>query len=152
MKKIILCVVMALVLVSLIAVPAFAAKGDNPANDNPNNLYLYEKDANWDIVWDGASGKMSWNQKGAVTFNGHKLESGVSYSLIVYTDPWPGDPITIIGTATANKGGNVNIKGSLDAGDYPQIWLVLADDVTESGMTGWNPSEYLFEHNAITIP
>ena len=150
MKKLLVLTIAVVLLAGLVGAPVLAAKGDNPANDKAGKLYLYEKDANWDIVWDGASGKMSWNQKGAVTFNGHKLESGVSYSLIVYTDPWPGDPITIIGTATANKGGNVNIKGSLDAGDYPQIWLVLADDVTESGMTGWNPGEYLFEHNLFT--
>lgn len=153
MKKVILFTTVVALLVSLVVVPiAMAKKGDTPANDNPNNLYLYEKGADWNIVWDGASGKMSWNTAGDVTFNGHGLEPGVSYSLIVYTDPWPGTPITIIGAAAANRGGNVNIAGSLGAGDYAKIWLVLTSDLGVDKMTGWNPGEYLFEHNPITIP
>lgn len=153
MRKLIGVTLLVVLLLTLGVSPVFAAKGDNPANDNPNNLYLYEKNpVTWDIVWGGAWGKMSWNAAGDVTFNGHGLESGVSYSLIVYNDPWPGAPITIIGTATANRGGNVNIAGALGAGNYAKIWLVLTSDVTPSGMIGWHPGEYLFEHNAISIP
>jgi len=51
--------------------------------------------------------------------------------------------------------------GSADLGAAPEweennetktgykIWLVLTDDVTSSGMTSWNPTDYLFEHNLI---
>lgn len=150
MKKVIGVMLLVAVLLTLSVSPVFAAKGDNPANDNPNNLYLYEKDANWNIVWDGASGKMSTNKAGDVTFNGKRLEPGLEYSLIVYTDPWPGTPITIIGTATANEDGKVQIKGALGAVTDVKIWLVLDADVTSGGMIAWNPGEYLFEHNLFT--
>ena len=53
--------------------------------------------------------------------------------------------------------------GSVDIGDLPdtlvdinegaKIWLVLSDDV-DCGtkiMTGWNPTEYLFEGELITF-
>jgi len=65
----------------------------------------------------------------------------------------------VIGSGTANAGGNVNIAGTgiigipdqqpngVDYGD--KIWLVLSSDLTGSVITGWNPSEYLFEHNLI---
>ncbi|HEY94522.1 MAG TPA: hypothetical protein G4O15_06240 [Dehalococcoidia bacterium] len=152
MKKITISLLLALTVIAITAVPVSAAKGDNPANDKPNNLYLYEKDSNWDIVWDGAWGKLTTNKAGNVKFNGKRIEPGCEYALIVYTDPWPGDPITIIGTDVANKGGNVNIKGELGPVTGVKIWLVPADDVTETGMTAWNPAEYLFEHNLFTIP
>ena len=75
---------------------------DNPANDNPNNLYLYEKDSNWGIVWGGAWGKLNFRLSGTGAettlrgvFNGHGLVPGEDYTLVEY-DGWPN--VTIIGS------------------------------------------------------
>ena len=43
-----------------------------------------------------------------------------------------------------------------DDANYPdgaKIWLVLSDDYdgTNTKMTAWNPTEYLFENNLITF-
>ena len=154
MKKVILFMTVVALLVSLVAIPiAMAKKGDTPANDKPNTLYLYEKDANWDIVWDGAWGKMSFKLEDTTidcVFNGHGLEKNTDYTLISYNDPWPGSPVSIA-SGTSNGGGNINLAGSADLGKDTdiKIWLVLTSDLGVGGMTGWNPSEYLFEHNLI---
>jgi len=95
MKKVILFTTVVALLVSLVAVPiAMAKKGDTPANDKPNTLYLYEKDihedGNWYIVWDGAWGKMSFKLTDTTidfVFNGHGLEARTDYSLIYYPEP-----------------------------------------------------------------
>ncbi len=155
------------------ATAALAAKGDNPANDNPNNLYLYQKGASWDIVWDGAWGKLNFSLSGDPTnvtgvFNGHGLVAGTDYSLIYYPEvaPWPA-PVVVIGKGTADVYGNVHITGTATiglpddqptVGDYigqtgDKIWLVLSSDINDiSKLAGWNPSEYLFEHNLINTP
>ena len=150
MKKLVF-VALAVVLVLTLGTSAVLAKGqsDTPANDNPNNLYLYEKDADWNIVWDGAWGKMTWNTAGDVKFNGHGLVAGTDYTLVIYNG-WPS--VTVIGSGIANKGGNVNIKGAVSGLEDAKIWLVLSDDLTDDAFNAWNPSEYLFEHNLVTIP
>ena len=53
-KKFLVGAAASAVVLGSIAIPALAAPGgkDSPANDNPNNLYLYQKDASWNIVWD----------------------------------------------------------------------------------------------------
>jgi hypothetical protein len=154
-RKLVILVVVGVLLLTLGVSPVFAAKGDNPANDNPNNLYLYEKDANWDIVWDGTWGKMSFKLADSninFVFNGHGLEKNTEYTLISYNDPWPGSPVCLA-SGTSNRGGNINLKGSADLGKSSdiKIWLVLSSDVDcdTPAMTGWNPTEYLFEHNLI---
>jgi hypothetical protein len=147
MKKVILFTTVVALLVSLVAVPiAMAKKGDTPANDKPNTLYLYEKDTDWEIVWDGAWGAMSLNPSGKGTFNGHGLTADTGYTLVIYNG-WP--DVTVIGSGTANKGGNVNISGSPELATGDKVWLVLSDDITGDELTAWNPSEYLFEHNLI---
>ena len=158
MKKLFIAVIIVAVLCCIAVTPAFAAKGDNPANDNPNNLYLYEKDASWDIVWDGAWGKMNFELTGSTidfVFNGHGLEKNTEYTLISYTDPWPGSPVCLA-SGTSNGGGNIHLAGSADLGKTEGIfiWLVLSSDVDcdAQAMTGWNPGEYLFEHNEIPDP
>ena len=126
---------------------AIAEKGDTPANDNPKTLYLYEKDADWYIVWDGAWGKMNLRSPVRVTFNGHGLTADTDYTLIIYNE-WPN--ATIIGSGTANKGGNVNIRGSAELESGDKVWLVLSCDRNDNDQfIAWNPSEYLFEHNRI---
>ena len=133
------------------------------------HLYLFEKDPDgWNIVKRGAWGKMRFNFSGSTfdfVFNGHGLESNTNYTLIYYADPWPGDnPGAYIANGTANPGGNIHLRGSIDLQldlpdlsdeNYPdgaKIWLVLSSDYDAENkkMTAWNPTEYLFEHNLIT--
>lgn len=149
MKRV-LIVLMVSVMLMLVAVPVMAAPAarDTPANDNANNLYLYEKDVDWNIVWDGAWGKLSLKGKGGA-FNGHGLEPYTNYELIKYVDPWPGAASVSLGMGESDAGGNVHINADLstvESGD--KIWLVLDADFTGQ-MVAWNPSEYLFERNLI---
>ena len=155
-------------------------KGPNgqAGNSNIAHLYLYEKTPGpiavppipWDLVEGGAWGKMKYNLSGEefeYVFNGHGLVEGEDYTLIYYPDkignPWPRVDIICLGSGIANAKLNVHIMGSVDTGDLPdplvdinegaKIWLVLSDDV-DCGtkiMTGWNPTEYLFEGDVITF-
>jgi hypothetical protein len=152
------------------AVPKSVSTYDGNAKPNGNagkstvgHLYLVEKDpTTWAIVQDGSWGKMNYNTKNSkFDFNGHKLTPSTSYSLIYYPDPWPGAGCKLLGTGTTNKGGNVHIKGTFDFSSIPiatdanvangaKIWLVSAADVNcLTGMTAWNPTEYLFEYSLI---
>ncbi len=168
MKKLIIGLVAALTLVSLMAVPVFAAGKDGPAgNSNIGHLYLYEKDAStWEIVENGAWGKMTYNLSGEtfdLVFNGKGLDAREDYSLIYYADPWPGTGGALLASGIANNGGNLNLKASEDVGNIPvdedankdggKIWLVLtADYDADAGkMTAWNPTKYLFENALITF-
>jgi hypothetical protein len=163
-SKVVLCIIVAS-LVAL-AVPVIAGKHGPAGKSNTGHLYLYEKDpSTWEIVDGGAWGKMKYNLSGPefdFNFNGHGLEAAEEYLLIYYPDPWPGDDLICLGSGTANKGGNVHIKGSVNTGDLPaendtnagaKIWLVLLDDVDcfEQKMIGWDPTEYLFEYDLITF-
>jgi len=165
------------VLIALVVVLALAATasvvwagGGGPSGpsgkSNVAHLYLHEKDeSTWEIVPDGAWGKMKYNLKGPTfdfVFNGHGLDVGVDYSLIYYRDPWPGTPAKCLASGTANDEGNVHLANSIDLDmdlqdqpDVPdtngaKIWLVLSGDV-DCGvqMIGWNPTEYLFEYDGI---
>ena len=89
------------------------------------------------------------------------MEPRVDYTLIYYPDPWPGEGLICFGSAAARGNGKVQIKAIVDMSTFPnegaKIWLVLSDDVAcgdpdanppEPGeMIGWNPTEYLFEHD-----
>jgi len=137
---------------------------------NIAHLYLYEKDpGTWDIEEDGAWGKMKYNLSGETfdfVFNGHGLEPETDYTLIYYPDPWPGTGLICLGEGVVNEEGNVHIAASVETGDLPietdanypdgaKIWLVLSEDVDSESdptqMTGWNPTEYLFEYDLITF-
>lgn len=158
MKKKLFFIAIATLLTIALMVPTaavMAAKGDNPANDNPNNLYLYQKDANWDIVWGGAWGKYNYSLSGTTItgpFNGHGLVPGTGYTLVEYNG-WP--TVTVIGKGVADVDGDVHIAGTTDlgpggetTGEY-KIWLVLSADITAGALNKWNPGSYLFEHNLI---
>ncbi len=171
MKKIILSVVLALMLVSLIAVPVFAAPAGK-ANDNSQNLYLYPKeyaDADeWTPLLEAeAWGKFNFRLDGTEilgVFNGNGLVDGTDYTLISYNDPW-GSSHVVIGDGVADKNGNVHIVvkvpvdlgfdgpspdyGWSDDGDGYKIWLVLTTDITGGQFDAWNPDAYLFENNRI---
>ena len=140
--------VVCLLVIPMVSVAAPAGK-DTPANDNPNNLYLYEKDGSWDIVWDGAWGKLNLKGNGGA-FNGHGLEPCTAYELVKYVDPWPGTGSVSLGTGTSDADGDVHINADLSAlvsGD--KVWLVLDADFDSGHMVAWNPAGYLLEHNLI---
>ncbi len=70
---------------------------------------------------------------------------------------WP-HPIEILETGIVNEDGNVNIKGEFDFASIPwsidwnegaKIWLVLSGNIVDDKLSGWNPTEYLFENNLI---
>jgi len=156
-KKLLVVLVASLVLLSLVVVPALAGKHGRAGKSNVAHLYLFEKvpSGDWPIVPGGAWGKMKYNLSGSTfdfVFNGHGLEVGFDYTLIYYPDPWPGSDLVCLGTGIGNEEGDVHIRGAADTGDLTdaKIWLVLSADV-ECGvqMIGWNPTEYLFEHNLI---
>jgi len=114
------------------------------------HMYLVEKDANWEIVGDGAWGKLSYDADSFV-FNGHGLEPGMDYTLIEYPKPqttWPW-PVNKLASGIANPGGNIKLSGgaTLASGEY--IWLVLTDDIVGGELSGWNPTEYLFEYDML---
>ena len=110
----------------------------------PKHLYLYEKDpSDWSIIEGGAWGRVN---KGKV-FVGHGLEPNTEYCLINYIDPW-GSQNTILACGTTNNGGELHLQG--DFAVSGKIWLVLDSDIDGSGyMTGWNPTEYLFEYDVL---
>ena len=183
MKKKASVAVFVLVLLIALASPAFVAakqdEGDKglrghigQAGASKNAfIELWQKvdfdlpveDGGWAIDPGGAWGKMRYNLTGTTFgfhFNGHGLEPGVSYSLIYYPDPWPGTGLIVFGSAVADDGGNILIKGSAeietlpvegDANEGAKIWLVLSNDVGEGQMAGWNPGQYLFEYDLITF-
>jgi len=131
------------------------------------HLYLYEKNPeDWTTVEGGAWGKMDFRPSGRTfrfNFQGHGLEPGTDYTLIYYPDPWPGTGLVCLGTGTSNQGGQILISERVETADIPteddeneeggKIWLVLSSDVDCEGavITGWNPTEYLFEYNLITF-
>jgi hypothetical protein len=156
--KIIAAAIVALLAIGFVGtVAAGPAQGINDKGKT-EHLYLFEKDpATWEIVPDGAWGKMSF-QADSFVFNGHGLEAGFIYSLVYYPDPWPGTGLMVLGTGTADEFGDVHIAGDFDftaipiAGDEnagAKIWLVLSSDVGDGQMAGWNPTEYLFEYQLI---
>lgn len=168
-KKSISYLIIALVVLGLFGNLSQACGPNEPAGkSHVSHLYLYEKDpATWDTISNGSWGKMKYGVSGEefeFVFNGHNLTSGQNYTLIYYPDPWPGDGLICLGTDTANEEGNAHIAESVDTGNLPnetdenfpdgaKIWLVLSSDVDceNSKMIGWNPAEYLFEHNLINF-
>jgi hypothetical protein len=113
------------------------------------------------------SGTLTYNTAGPkfdFDFIGKRLIPG-NYTLIYYPDyagnPWPrtgiqcldsGTAIGSIGHASIHLNGKIELNSDLPmAGDVnlaAKIWLVLSADVTcgtPSTMSGWNPTEYLFE-------
>lgn len=148
--------------------PPIGAQGkykSQAGKSNITHLYLYEKDPNWEIVHGGAWGKLTYdNGTGYFVFNGHMLETGQEYALINFAragNEWPAT-INILGSAVAVGGGQVHITGSYAYGDLEydttpssgsmegyKIWLVLLSDIVSGKLSGWQPTEYLFEHNLI---
>lgn len=127
------------------------------------HLYLFEKNStDWTIAEGGAWGKLTYlAEKGTFCFNGHNLTPGKNFALIYYPDPWPGMNLSVFGNSTADVYGDVHICGTFDFTTIPneddenfpyaKIWLILFDDQDGTKMTGWHPSEYLFEYNTVAF-
>lgn len=137
-----------------------AAPGDTPKGpadywglNNPgmaSHLYLYEKDSDWNLVPDGALGKMTYTE-GKIVFNGKGLEPETDYSLIEYPEPqitWP-HPIFVVGSEMTKKNGTLHISADYVVGPGGKYWLAPTSDLMGSSLSGWNPTEYLFEYNLI---
>ncbi len=165
MKKYLVFALAALLIVAL-ATGALAGKTGPAGKSNTAHLYLYEKDAVWNIVPDGAWGKMKYNISGSTfdfVFNGHGLTPGENYTLIYYPDPWPGTGLICLGSGTAKGRGNVHIAESVNTGDLPiagdtnapgaKIWLIRDDDLDcdTGAWSAWNADQYLFEFELITF-
>ncbi len=166
MKKLLMlllamCLLVALPTAAFAASPAKGKKGLEGQAGKSNNAFieLWEKDpATWDIVQDGAWGRMKYKLEGPefnYHFNGHGLEIQTNYSLIYYPEPqttWPW-PVTVITSGMSNEDGDIHLKGSyeldMDLNDA-KIWLVLTDDIVDGELSGWNPTEYLFEYDLIS--
>lgn len=153
---------------SVLAVNPAAYNGlkDN-GKSSVNQLYLFEKNSDWEIVEDGAWGKMIYNEnKDKFVFNGHMLEENMEYSLIYYPNPWPGTGTMVLGTAEADEEGDVHIKGTFDFLKIPtetdenynegaKIWLVTSESIFQVEgedyfeFNSWMPEEYLFEYDLI---
>ena len=131
MKKLIgigvaVVMVLALGLAVAAAPPDKGLKGlKGPAgNSNVAFVELWEKDAAWQIVEDGAWGKLKYNLEGPTfdfVFNGHGLEANTEYSLIYYADfedrynVWGGNnPGALIASGTSNGGGNIHLMGPVE--------------------------------------
>jgi len=162
MRKIVLALVLAALAVGFVSIPAAQAEKSRAAH-----LYLVEKDpSDWSVVPGGAWGKMRYRPEATAfdfVFNGHKLQSRESYTLLYYPDPWPGSGLICLGVGMVDDEGDVHIMGKIATGDLPaaadenyptgaKIWLVSSADVDCAGatMVGWNPTQYLFEKNLIT--
>jgi hypothetical protein len=169
MKRLMVAVLIATMVLTM-SVTVYAKKegAGQSGKSNTGHLYLREKDpATWEMVDDGAWGKMKYNLSGpefGFVFNGHGLEPEEEYTLIYYPDPWPGTGLICLGSGVADEDGNVHIKESVDTGDMPadsdendgaKIWLVLSGDVDcdddDPQIVGWQPEEYLFEYDLITF-
>ena len=137
-----------------------AYNGLNKGN-GAEHLYLYEKDPEtWQIVDGGSWGKLTFlPNRDRFVFNAHHLEPSVLYDLINYApetnwtepdiNPWPGPDSVSIASGNVNSGGNMHMRGTWDAEYSGKFWLVLSGDFSESGMIGWNPTDYLFEYDLI---
>lgn len=95
MRKKVVTLMLVVVLVGLISAGVAVGKNitkgkipNGPAGRSPiAHLYFYEKNPEtWGIVEDGAWGKMKYNQYGPdfnFVFNGHRLEAGYEFTLIL---------------------------------------------------------------------
>lgn len=110
--------------------------------------------ANWQILGsDGISGTLSYGVMDTnfnFTFSGVAPLANTPYTLVIGDNPYLGG--TTLATATSGAGGIINIPAaSVDLGTKTnqKVWLVLSSDWNTAGMTGWNPSSYLFETGLI---
>ena len=139
MKKVLFVLVVAALVLAL-PTAVLAAKPDKglkglmgqAGNSNVAFVELWEKDANWEIVEEGAWGKLKYNLEGPTfdfVFNGHGLEIDTEYSLIYYADTedryvdWGGDnPGALIASGSSNEWGDIHLMGPVELDiDLPHL-------------------------------
>src|SRR3989338_7080590 len=140
-----------------------ARNNDNFVCGERTFLELENKDTAWNIVNDGRYGSLSFVTAKA-TFDYDLMVRGMNantgYSLIYYPDPWPGAGGFNLCSFTTDNDGSANTSGDVDLnadlpiatdanGEGAKLWVVLSSDWSGGQMTGWNPSEYLFEENLV---
>ncbi len=117
-----------------------------------HGLVLENKDGSWNPIIDGRWGLLTWDGSNNFNFSGHGLTASTEYTLIYYPEPqatWP-HPVTALDNGTAASDGTINLSGTMTPSlSGAKIWLVEDSDLSGSGMSGWNPSNYLFESNLI---
>lgn len=170
-------VLLATMAIPVLALPPSGKKGKS--NNGSLLLVMKTPSGDWPYLWPydaygmgNTFGVLKYNLEGPefeYLFNGHGLQPETDYSLIYYADPWPGDGTThstgaLIASGTTDIDGNLHLKGSVELNtdlpnsddanidDGAKIWLVLSSDydATNTKMTGWNPTDYLFEYDKIT--
>jgi len=91
-------------------------------------------------------------------FEARGLDPSVTYSLISYTDPWPGTPAIELARGAPASSGSISFDWAehefdRDLADLSgKIWLVNSAhmDVGAESMTTWEPANILFELSPIT--
>jgi len=115
------------------------------------------EDNGWFVLGD-KTGTLTYGVKDSkfnYTFTGTAPLANTGYSLVMYEEPistpsspevWP-RPVIIIGSGTTDGGGAMNIADSVDTGDMinAKIWLVKTSDLVGNTLSGWNPTDYLFD-------
>lgn len=110
----------------------------------------------------GILGTLEYNLTGPTfnyDLNAHYLDRYTDYSLIYYSDPWPGKRAgTLIGSAKTDTMGNIELKSSVDLGMYlpdandpshpsgAKLLLVLSTnyDPYSKTLKLWRPNKYLW--------
>ncbi len=124
--------------------------GPGPTN---NGVVLENKtgDPDWVPIIDDTWGLMIFGD--SFTFEGFGLSPNTDYTLIEYPEPatWP-NPIVVLDSGTSDGNGYIQLA---DSGPDPcltnaKVWLVLSSDIVDGELSGWNPSDYLFESNLVT--
>ncbi len=156
------------------AAPVSLVASSRPETKLEGELSLYQKNApDGSIVPGGAWGKMKYAREGPAfefVFRSYHLRPGVSYTLIYFPDPLPGEGLICLATATGDREGTVQMKGSVPITHLPakydanyrvgaKIRLVLSDDIdwgkgasiARKRMRRWNPTRYLLEANLINF-
>jgi hypothetical protein len=117
-------------------------------------------DPKWQHIYGLAKGDLSYKVKESefvYGFTASGLTPSVSYSLIHYVDPYPGNgagSVGLIGSGMTDGAGNLSFGGSKDLNQdliNAKIWLVPSsgyDEINKS-LIGWDQANYLFETGLI---
>ena len=169
MKKVLFVLVVAALVLAL-PTAVLAAKPDKglkglmgqAGNSNVAFVELWEKDAEWEIVEEGAWGKLKYNLEGPTfdfVFNGHGLEIDTDYSLIYYADfedrmnVWGGNnPGALIASGTSNEWGDIHLMGpvelNMDLPSPPDANISYYNYGTDSTVPVYTGDNYAHAHGA----